>query len=68
MLPTLLGFIGGVMYTDSERGRWAQGVVFTGAGVSVFCWRESNKMDFLKRAGFGIAGMTIGFLIKNNLR
>lgn len=56
------------MYTDSERGRWAQGVVFTGAGISVFCWRGSNKMDFLKRAGFGIAGMTIGFLIKNNLR
>lgn len=68
MLPALLGFVGGMMYTDSERGRWAQGVVFTGAGISVFCWRGSNKMDFLKRAGFGIAGAAIGFLIKNNLR
>lgn len=68
MLPALLGFVGGSMYTDSERGRWAQGAVFAGAGVSVFCWRGSNKIDILKRAGFGIVGAAIGFLIKNNLR
>lgn len=68
MLPALLGFVGGAMYTDSERGRWAQGVVFTGVGVSVFCWRGSSKIDILKRAGFGFAGAAIGFLIKNNLR
>ncbi len=68
MLPALLGFVGGAMYTDSERGRWAQGVVFTGVGVSVFCWKGSKTRDILRHAGFGIAGMTIGFLIKNNLR
>jgi len=56
------------MYTDSERGRWAQGLVFVGAGVSVFCWKGSKRRDILRHAGAGFAGMTIGFLIKNNLR
>ena len=52
------------MYTDSERGRWAQGMVLAGTGMSVFCW----KGGVLKRFLFGFAGMTIGFLVKNNLR
>lgn len=56
------------MYTDSERGRWAQGVVFAGAGASVFCWKGSAKRDILRRAGAGFAGMAIGFFVKNNLR
>ena len=68
ILPALLGFVGGAMYTDNERGRWTQGVIFAGAGASVFCWKASKTRDILKRTGAGFAGMTIGFLIKNNLR
>lgn len=68
LFPGLLGFVGGTMNTDTERGRIVQQTVFFGAGVSTGIWKGDSTKDKWIRVGCAVFGATMGFTVKNATR
>lgn len=61
MLPGLLGFVGGAMRTDTQRGRAVQVTLFFGAGVSVGCWKGRKPKHVLMSVGSLLVGTAVGY-------
>lgn len=68
LFPGLLGFVGGAMNTDTERGRIVQQTVFFGAGVSTGIWKGDSTKDKWIRVGCAVFGAALGFTVKNATR
>lgn len=68
ILPGALGFVGGVMKTDTQRGKFAQQGIFLGATVSIGAWgKRPAKFYFLDLAA-GLTGAALGFTVKNQIK
>lgn len=68
LFPGLLGFVGGSMNTDTERGRIVQQGLFFGCGVSTGIWKEDKTKDTWIRVGCAVFGAALGFTVKNATR
>jgi len=64
MLPGLLGILSGSVKTDTQKGRIVQQTAMLGVGISIGCWKKSNKKQILIRLGAGIAGFGIGYALR----
>ena len=67
ILPGALGFMGGVMKTDTQRGKFAQQAMFFSATVSIGIGRKRPTKFYLLDLGTGVAGAALGFTVKNQI-
>ena len=68
ILPGALGFIGGAMKTDTQRGKFAQQAIFFSATVSIGIGRKRPTKFYLLDLGAGVAGAALGFTVKNQIK
>jgi hypothetical protein len=68
ILPGMLGFVGGAIDTDTQRGRFTQQTIFLGATVSIGAWGKRPLKFFLIDFACGMAGAAIGTTVRNQIR
>lgn len=68
ILPGALGFIGGAINTDTQRGRYAQQGVFLGATISIGAWGKRPAKFYFIDLGAGLIGAALGFTVKNQIQ
>jgi hypothetical protein len=68
MLPGLCGFMGGVMRTDTQRGRAVQTAILFGGVVSIGAWKNRTPKKVLIRAGAFVVGAALGAAIKQTAK
>lgn len=68
LLPGMLGFVGGAIDTDTQRGRFAQQTVFLGATVSIGLWGKRPAKFYFIDLGAGLVGAALGFTVKNQIK
>lgn len=68
LLPGMLGFVGGAIDTDTQRGRFTQQTIFLGATVSIGAWGKRPLKFYLIDFACGMAGAAIGTTVRNQIR
>ena len=68
LLPGMLGFVGGAIDTDTQRGRFTQQTIFMGATVSIGAWGKRPLKFYLIDFACGMAGAAIGTTVRNQIR
>lgn len=68
ILPGMLGFVGGAIDTDTQRGRFTQQTIFLGATVSIGAWGKRPLKFYLIDFACGMAGAAIGTTVRNQIR
>ena len=68
ILPGALGFIGGAIDTDTQRGKYAQQGIFLGATVSIGVWGKRPTKFYFLDLGAGLVGAALGFTVKNQIQ
>ena len=68
ILPGALGFVGGGIDTDTQRGRFAQQGIFLGATISIGAWGKRPAKFYFLDLGAGLVGAALGFTVKNQIK